>query len=222
MLLKGTPVAQFPLFTYVQITLGGKQGYSLLAAFDEKIYRLHGSLLIVDHYLVANHLLGYPVKKDQWNPLIGNLPQVIKIIFILCFRRKCHDKSINASVGQHFHIYHLLVEGFIRNTHDNIVPALIGIFLYSAKHRGKEMVDNVRDDHPDIACTLVLEADCNIVRLVIIESGKGLDLLAGIPADFIAVFQCFRNCRDGNFQFPCYILKGDFFSNHPKPGLVNT
>ena len=64
------------------------------------------------------------------------------------------------------------------------------------------MVDDVRDDHPDIFGALVFEADSDIVRLVIVQPGKSLDFLLGIRTDFLAVLQRFGNCGNGYIQFP--------------------
>ncbi len=53
------------------------------------------------------------------------------------------------------------------------------------------MVNNIRDNNPNIFGALVLKADGYVIGPVIVQFGKGLDLFLGIPADFLAVLECF-------------------------------
>ena len=109
------------------------------------------------------------------------------IIFALGSSGKGHDKTINTAVGQHFHVDYFFVKGFIRETNDYIVTLLISELLNPPDDRGKKMMDNIRDDNSNILGPFVLQANRNIVGLVIVETGEGLDLLFGITTDLFAI-----------------------------------
>lgn len=52
-------------------------------------------------------------------------------------------------------------------------------------------MDNIRDNNSDIFSAFVLQADGNIVGLVVIQPGETLNAFFGIPAYFITVLECF-------------------------------
>ena len=75
------------------------------------------------------------------------------------------------------------------------------------------MVNDIRDDHPDVLSPFVLQADRDIVGFVVIQFSKCLDLLLCFTAYLFAVLERFRYGRNGNIQFPGDVFEC-YFSFH--------
>ena len=78
--------------------------------------------------------------------------------------------------------------------------------LNTSEYCGKEVMNYVGYNDPYIFGPLVFKAYSNIVGLKIIKPCKGLNLLPGIPANFMAVFKRLRHGRNRDIQFPGNML----------------
>ena len=116
---------------------------------------------------------------------------------VSCFLRQAGDNPLYPHIDQILYIPFFMLERLVRCRDNDEISVIDRHVLYPVQNGGKEMSDNIRNDHSDDARRILSQTHSERIGTIIHLFGQLLGFGAKFTADFRAVFQCSGYSRDG-------------------------